>query len=81
MNNKRRQEIKISAERLMSMKSISKSVTVSVAASFSAAQLLVAVWVLCLWNNSVLRRKHPGLIYVPQPGAVYTLRLRQGGGP
>ncbi|XP_034444178.1 ceroid-lipofuscinosis neuronal protein 6 homolog [Hippoglossus hippoglossus] len=45
--------------------------------SFSAALVLVLVWVLCLWNDGVLRRKHPGLIYVPQPSAVYSLHLRQ----
>ncbi|KAM9376231.1 ceroid-lipofuscinosis neuronal protein 6 homolog [Pholidichthys leucotaenia] len=41
--------------------------------SFSAALGLVAIWVVCLWNNDVLRKKLPGLIYVPQPCAVYTL--------
>lgn len=46
-------------------------------ASFSAALILVAVWVFWLWDEAALRRKHPGLIYVPQPGAVYTLRLQQ----
>ncbi|XP_044212783.1 ceroid-lipofuscinosis neuronal protein 6 homolog isoform X1 [Thunnus albacares] len=45
--------------------------------SFSAALVLVAVWVACLWNDGVLRKKHPGLIYVPQPRAVYTLHLHQ----
>ncbi|XP_070764000.1 ceroid-lipofuscinosis neuronal protein 6 homolog [Enoplosus armatus] len=45
--------------------------------SFSAALFLVAVWVVCLWNDGVLRKKHPGLIYVPQPRAVYTLHVRQ----
>ncbi|XP_041795551.1 ceroid-lipofuscinosis neuronal protein 6 homolog [Chelmon rostratus] len=43
--------------------------------SFSAALFLVAVWVVCLWNDGVLRKRHPGLIYVPQPRAVYTLHL------
>ncbi|KAF0040778.1 hypothetical protein F2P81_006676 [Scophthalmus maximus] len=37
---------------------------------------LVAVWVACMWNDAVLRKKHPGLMYVPQPRAVYTLHLR-----
>ncbi|XP_063768123.1 ceroid-lipofuscinosis neuronal protein 6 homolog [Eleginops maclovinus] len=41
--------------------------------SFSAALLLLAFWVSCLWSDDVLRRKHPGLIYIPQPRAVYTL--------
>ncbi|KAM7397237.1 hypothetical protein PAMP_020226 [Pampus punctatissimus] len=45
--------------------------------SFSAALVLVAVWVACLWNNGVLRKKHRGLIYVPQPWGVYTLHLHQ----
>ncbi|XP_054476501.1 ceroid-lipofuscinosis neuronal protein 6 homolog [Anoplopoma fimbria] len=45
--------------------------------SFSAALFLVAVWVACLWSDGVLRRKHPGLIYIPQPREVYTLHLRQ----
>lgn len=49
----------------------------SVVGSFSAALLLVGVWVACLWNDGVLRKKHPGLIYVPQPRAVYTLHLQQ----
>uniref|UniRef100_A0A3Q3L793 CLN6 transmembrane ER protein b n=1 Tax=Labrus bergylta TaxID=56723 RepID=A0A3Q3L793_9LABR len=41
--------------------------------SFCAALIPVAVWVVCLWNDGVLRKKHPGLIYIPQPRAVYTL--------
>uniref|UniRef100_A0A667XRL2 CLN6 transmembrane ER protein n=2 Tax=Myripristis murdjan TaxID=586833 RepID=A0A667XRL2_9TELE len=49
--------------------------------SFSLALLLVALWVACLWDDAVLRRKHPGLIYVPQPRAVYTLHLRQHTSP
>ncbi|XP_070828738.1 ceroid-lipofuscinosis neuronal protein 6 homolog isoform X3 [Chaetodon trifascialis] len=44
--------------------------------SFSAALFLVAVWVACLWSDGVLRKKHPGLIYVPQPRAVFTLHLQ-----
>ncbi|KAE8277050.1 Ceroid-lipofuscinosis neuronal protein 6-like protein [Larimichthys crocea] len=47
--------------------------------SFSAALVLVAFWVSCLWSDGVLRKKHPGLIYVPQPRAVYTLHLQQNG--
>uniref|UniRef100_A0A8D3B7P7 CLN6 transmembrane ER protein b n=1 Tax=Scophthalmus maximus TaxID=52904 RepID=A0A8D3B7P7_SCOMX len=41
---------------------------------------LVAVWVACMWNDAVLRKKHPGLMYVPQPRAVYTLHLRHSSG-
>ncbi|KAM6926641.1 ceroid-lipofuscinosis neuronal protein 6 homolog [Lycodopsis pacificus] len=43
--------------------------------SFSAALILVAVWVGFLWSDGVLRKKHPGLIYVPQPRAFYSLHL------
>ncbi|KAK2842845.1 hypothetical protein Q5P01_013045 [Channa striata] len=45
--------------------------------SFSAALVLVLVWVMLLWNDSVLWRNNPGLIYIPQPRAVFTLRLCQ----
>lgn len=45
--------------------------------SFSAALFLVAVWVLWLWDETALRKNHPGLIYVPKLGAVYTLWLQQ----
>uniref|UniRef100_A0A671TP49 CLN6 transmembrane ER protein n=1 Tax=Sparus aurata TaxID=8175 RepID=A0A671TP49_SPAAU len=45
--------------------------------SFSAALVLVAVWVAWLWSDGVLRKKHSGLIYVPQPRCVYTLYLQQ----
>ncbi|XP_028306896.1 ceroid-lipofuscinosis neuronal protein 6 homolog [Gouania willdenowi] len=45
--------------------------------SFSAALCLVMVWVLCLWNHSVLRkRKPPGLIFLPKPTEVYSLYLQ-----
>nr|XP_046251186.1 ceroid-lipofuscinosis neuronal protein 6 homolog isoform X1 [Scatophagus argus] len=44
--------------------------------SFSAALVLVVLWVAWLWNDGVLRRKHPGLIYIPQPRDVFTLHLR-----
>uniref|UniRef100_A0A668RQB4 CLN6 transmembrane ER protein b n=1 Tax=Oreochromis aureus TaxID=47969 RepID=A0A668RQB4_OREAU len=39
--------------------------------------VLVAIWVACLWNDSILRTKVPGLIYIPQPCTVYTLHLHQ----
>lgn len=45
--------------------------------SFSAALILVAIWVACLWNDSILRTKVPGLIYIPRPCTVYTLHLHQ----
>uniref|UniRef100_A0A3Q4GAW3 CLN6 transmembrane ER protein b n=1 Tax=Neolamprologus brichardi TaxID=32507 RepID=A0A3Q4GAW3_NEOBR len=45
--------------------------------SFSAALILVVIWVGCLWNDSILRTKVPGLIYIPRPCTVYTLHLHQ----
>ncbi|KAM8861215.1 ceroid-lipofuscinosis neuronal protein 6 homolog isoform 1-T1 [Synchiropus picturatus] len=41
--------------------------------SFSTAFIMVGVWIICLWNNEALRRRHPGLIYLPQPSVVYSL--------
>jgi hypothetical protein len=37
--------------------------------------LLVALWVAWLWNDPVLRKKYPGVIYVPEPWAFYTLHV------
>ncbi|KAG7523484.1 hypothetical protein JOB18_048023 [Solea senegalensis] len=45
--------------------------------SFSGALLLLVVWVTCLWDDPALRKRHPGLIYVPQPRVVFTLHLHQ----
>uniref|UniRef100_A0A673L576 Ceroid-lipofuscinosis neuronal protein 6 homolog n=1 Tax=Sinocyclocheilus rhinocerous TaxID=307959 RepID=A0A673L576_9TELE len=44
--------------------------------SFSLSLVLVTIWVACLWNDEVLRRKYPGVMYIPEPWAVYTLHLR-----
>ncbi|KAG7468275.1 hypothetical protein MATL_G00141290 [Megalops atlanticus] len=44
--------------------------------SFGITLALVAVWVAWLWHDPVLRRKYPGIIYVPEPWAFYTLHLR-----
>ncbi|KAM4619197.1 ceroid-lipofuscinosis neuronal protein 6 homolog [Polymixia lowei] len=49
--------------------------------SFLVALGLVGVWVACLWNDSNLRKKYPGVIYVPEPWALYTLYLRQNTQP
>lgn len=43
--------------------------------SFTVALLLVALWVVYLWNDPVLREKYPGLIYVPEPWSYYTLHI------
>uniref|UniRef100_A0A8C3WNN0 CLN6 transmembrane ER protein n=1 Tax=Catagonus wagneri TaxID=51154 RepID=A0A8C3WNN0_9CETA len=43
--------------------------------SFAVTLLLVALWVAWLWNDPVLRKKYPGVIYVPEPWAFYTLHV------
>uniref|UniRef100_A0A452RKB1 CLN6 transmembrane ER protein n=1 Tax=Ursus americanus TaxID=9643 RepID=A0A452RKB1_URSAM len=43
--------------------------------SFALTLLLVALWVAWLWNDPVLRKKYPGVIYVPEPWAFYTLHI------
>ncbi|XP_054421204.1 ceroid-lipofuscinosis neuronal protein 6 isoform X1 [Pteronotus mesoamericanus] len=43
--------------------------------SFTLTLLLVAIWVAWLWNDPVLRKKYPGVIYVPEPWAFYTLHI------
>ncbi|XP_067296520.1 ceroid-lipofuscinosis neuronal protein 6a [Pseudorasbora parva] len=37
---------------------------------------LVLVWVAYLWNDKVLRKKYPGIIYVPEPWSFYTLHIK-----
>ncbi|KAJ8249246.1 hypothetical protein GJAV_G00232740 [Gymnothorax javanicus] len=44
--------------------------------SFSLTLVLVVVWVGFLWHDDVLRRKYPGVIYVPEPWAFYTLHIK-----
>ncbi|KAK3593786.1 hypothetical protein CHS0354_014328 [Potamilus streckersoni] len=41
--------------------------------SFTAALILTVLWVAWLWNDAVLRKKYPGLLYVPEPWSYYTL--------
>lgn len=43
--------------------------------SFIIALVLVILWVGWLWNDEILRKKYPGVIYVPEPWAFYTLHL------
>ncbi|KAM9586112.1 ceroid-lipofuscinosis neuronal protein 6 isoform 1-T1 [Trichechus inunguis] len=43
--------------------------------SFALTLLLVALWVAWLWDDPVLRKKYPGVIYVPEPWAFYTLHV------
>lgn len=44
--------------------------------SFILTLGLVALWIGWLWNDQILRKKYPGIIYVPEPWAFYTLHLR-----
>ncbi|KAM4893576.1 ceroid-lipofuscinosis neuronal protein 6 [Sylvia borin] len=48
--------------------------------SFLLALLLILAWVGWLWNDATLRRKYPGVIYVPEPWAFYTLHVRAAPG-
>uniref|UniRef100_A0A5F9DID1 CLN6 transmembrane ER protein n=1 Tax=Oryctolagus cuniculus TaxID=9986 RepID=A0A5F9DID1_RABIT len=43
--------------------------------SFALTLSLVALWVAWLWDDPVLRKKYPGVIYVPEPWAFYTLHV------
>ncbi|XP_037649270.1 ceroid-lipofuscinosis neuronal protein 6-like [Sebastes umbrosus] len=45
--------------------------------SFSITVLLVVLWVAYLWNDPVLRKKYPGIIYVPEPWSYYTLHIKE----
>ncbi|NXV07569.1 CLN6 protein, partial [Cettia cetti] len=49
--------------------------------SFLLSLLLIAAWVGWLWNDPTLRRKYPGVIYIPEPWAFYSLHLRSPGPP
>uniref|UniRef100_A0A8C5JI02 CLN6 transmembrane ER protein n=2 Tax=Passeriformes TaxID=9126 RepID=A0A8C5JI02_JUNHY len=43
--------------------------------SFIITLLLIAAWVGWLWNDKILRKKYPGVIYIPEPWAFYTLHM------
>ncbi|KFQ66783.1 Ceroid-lipofuscinosis neuronal protein 6, partial [Pelecanus crispus] len=43
--------------------------------SFIITLVLIAVWVVWLWNDKILRKKYPGVIYIPEPWAFYTLHM------
>ncbi|XP_040425430.1 ceroid-lipofuscinosis neuronal protein 6 isoform X3 [Cygnus olor] len=43
--------------------------------SFIITLVLIAVWVIWLWNDKILRKKYPGVIYIPEPWAFYTLHM------
>lgn len=44
--------------------------------NFILTLALVVVWVAYLWNDEVLRKKYPGVIYVPEPWSFYTLYIK-----
>ncbi|MFT7814390.1 ceroid-lipofuscinosis neuronal protein 6 [Arapaima gigas] len=44
--------------------------------SFGLALGLVSAWVACLWNDPILRKRYPGVIYVPEPWSFYTLHIK-----
>ncbi|MBN3288565.1 CLN6 protein, partial [Polyodon spathula] len=44
--------------------------------TFCITLALITVWVACLWNDKILRKKYPGVIYVPEPWAFYTLHVK-----
>ncbi|XP_064422015.1 ceroid-lipofuscinosis neuronal protein 6 homolog isoform X1 [Latimeria chalumnae] len=44
--------------------------------SFSITLALIAVWVVWLWNDKILRKKYPGVMYVPEPWAFYSLHIK-----
>ena len=41
--------------------------------TFSVTLILIVLWVGYLWNDETLRKKYPGLIYIPEPWSYYTL--------
>jgi ceroid-lipofuscinosis protein 6 len=44
--------------------------------TFQLTLILVVSWSYCFWDDSVLRQKYPGLIYVPEPWSVYSLHFK-----
>ncbi|XP_030622509.1 ceroid-lipofuscinosis neuronal protein 6a isoform X2 [Chanos chanos] len=44
--------------------------------SFAITLGLIVLWVAYLWNDKVLRKKYPGIIYVPEPWSYYTLHIK-----
>ena len=42
---------------------------------FSLSGILVLIWVWYLWSNPILRARYPGVLYVPEPWSVITMRV------
>jgi ceroid-lipofuscinosis protein 6 len=45
--------------------------------TFQLTLLLVGAWCYYFWTDEQLRKKYPGLIYVPEPWSVYSLHYKQ----
>lgn len=44
--------------------------------TFQITMILVSIWCYYWWNDIELRKKYPGLIYVPEPWSVYSLHFK-----
>lgn len=44
--------------------------------SFSLTLLLLGLWATLLWDDPELRKKYPGLLYIPEPWSFYTLHIK-----
>ena len=45
--------------------------------TFQLTLVLVGLWCFYFWEDKELRKKYPGLIYVPEPWSVYSLHFKQ----
>ena len=45
--------------------------------SFQITFICVAAWSYYFWEDVELRKKYPGLLYVPEPWSVYSLHYRE----
>lgn len=45
--------------------------------TFTVTFLLTILWVGYLWNDEILRKKYPGVFYVPEPWSYYTLYWKE----
>ena len=44
--------------------------------TFILTFIFVSVWCYIFWDDKELRKKYPGLIYVPEPWSVYSLHYK-----
>jgi ceroid-lipofuscinosis protein 6 len=45
--------------------------------TFQVTFLFVAAWSYFFWKDEQLRKKYPGILYVPEPWSVYSLHYKQ----